>query len=119
MRVFYIFRFSVFFRGISGVFEKITPFFIRKIEKYPVKNNRFKLFNVLRSKDIDEGIDLANVYENWYEKICNSFIKFGSKTYNNALCEGINNKIEAIKRSSFGILNFSHLRARVFFLLEI
>ena len=78
-----------------------------------------KLINVLRSKDIDEGIDLANVYENWYEEICNSFIKFGSKTYNNALCEGINNKIEAIKRSSFGILNFSHLRARVFFLLEI
>ena len=71
-----------------------------------MKNNRFKLFNVLRSKDIDEGIDLANVYENWYEEICNSFIKFGSKTYNNALCEGINNKIEAIKRSSFGILNF-------------
>ena len=47
-----------------------------------MKNNRFKLFNVLRSKDIDEGIDLANVYENWYEEICNSFIKFGSKTYN-------------------------------------
>ena len=83
-----------------------------------MKNNRFKLFNVLRSKDIYEGIDLANVYENWYEEICNSFIKFGSKTYNNALCEGINNKIEAIKRSSFGILNFSHLRARFFFLLE-
>lgn len=84
-----------------------------------MKNNRFKLFNVLRSKDIDEGIDLANVYENWYEEICNSFIKFVSKTYNNALCEGINNKIEAIKRTSFGILNFSNLRARVFFLLEI
>ena len=79
-----------------------------------MKNNRFKLFNVLRSKDIDEGIDLADVYENWYEEICNSFIKFGSKTYNNAICEGINNKIKAIKRSSFGILNFSHLRARVF-----
>ena len=79
-----------------------------------MKNNRFKLFNVLRSKDIDEGIALADVYENWYEEICNSFIKFGSKTYNNAICEGINNKIKAIKRSSFGILNFSHLRARVF-----
>ena len=42
------------------------------------------------------------------------FIKFGNKTYNNAICEGINNKIKAIKRSPFGILNFSHLRARVF-----
>lgn len=73
-----------------------------------------KLINVLRSKDIEEGIALADVYENWYEEICNSFIKFGSKTYNNAICEGINNKIKAIKRSSFGILNFSHLRARVF-----
>ena len=73
-----------------------------------------KLINVLRSKDIEEGIALADVYENWYEEICNSFIKFGNKTYNNAICEGINNKIKAIKRSSFGILNFSHLRARVF-----
>ena len=77
-----------------------------------------KLINVLRSKDIEEGIALADVYENWYEEICNSFIKFGNKTYNNAICEGINNKIKAIKRSSFGILNFSHLRARFFFLLE-
>ena len=66
-----------------------------------------------------EKVEKADVYKNWYEEICNSFIKFGSKSYNNALCEGINNKIKAIKRSSFGILNFSHLRARVFFLLEI
>ena len=62
-----------------------------------MKNNRFKLFNVLRSKDIDEGIDLANVYENWYEEICNSFIKFGSKTNNNAICEGINIKLKQLK----------------------
>ena len=85
-------------RGSGKVHNFSLSTRFRKIEKYPVKNNRFKLFNVLRSKDIDEGIDLANVYENWYEEICNSFIKFGSKTYNNALCEGINNKIEAIKK---------------------
>ena len=30
----------------SGIFEKIPLFFIRKIEKYPVKNNRF--FNLIQ-----------------------------------------------------------------------
>ena len=56
--------------------------------------------------------------DKWYEDICKSIMQYGCKTYDNAICEGINNKIKAIKRSSFGILNFSHLRARFFFLLE-
>lgn len=64
--------------------------------------------------EIPELIDLANVYDNWYEEICNSFLIFNGKKINNAICEGVNSRIKGLKKISSGIMNFKHLRNRIF-----
>ncbi len=64
--------------------------------------------------EIPELTDLANIYENWYEEICNSFLIYNGKKINNAICEGVNSKIKGLKKISAGIVNFKHLRNRIF-----
>ena len=62
--------------------------------------------------DIVELKEVAKTYHHWYTEIKNSL----EVPYSNGATEGFNNKIKVLKRVSFGIRNFKHLKARILLL---
>lgn len=62
--------------------------------------------------DIAELREVAKTYHHWYTEIKNSL----EVPYSNGATEGFNNKIKVLKRVSFGIRNFKHLKARILLL---
>lgn len=62
--------------------------------------------------DITEIKEVAKTYQHWYGEIRNSL----EVPYSNGATEGFNNKIKVLKRVSFGIRNFEHLKARILLL---
>lgn len=56
--------------------------------------------------------ECAKTYQHWYTEIKNSL----EVPYSNGATEGFNNKIKVLKRVSFGIRNFKHLKARILLL---
>ena len=62
--------------------------------------------------DIAEIKEVAKTYQHWYVEIKNSL----EVPYSNGATEGFNNKIKVLKRVSFGIRNFKHLKARILLL---
>lgn len=62
--------------------------------------------------DIAEIKEVAKTYHHWYVEIKNSL----EVPYSNGPTEGFNNKIKVLKRVSFGIRNFKHLKARILLL---
>jgi len=62
--------------------------------------------------DITELKEVAKTYHHWYTEIKNSL----EVPYSNGPTEGFNNKIKVLKRVSFGIRNFKHLKARILLL---
>uniref|UniRef100_UPI0003676526 transposase n=1 Tax=Spirosoma spitsbergense TaxID=431554 RepID=UPI0003676526 len=50
-----------------------------------------------------------NTLTNWLEPIAN----YGHEQLTNAVTEGLNNVIRYVKRISYGLPNFAHLRLRV------
>lgn len=57
----------------------------------------------------------VNTIENWLEYICNSFI---DKRFSNGFTEGLNNKINVIKRVRFGYKDFDFFRLRLLYILN-
>lgn len=71
------------------------------------------------TSSIKEFRDVAETYTNWYIEICNSRgVKLGKRNLSNGPIEGRNNKIKVLKRVSFGLTNFNHLRKRIFLIFE-
>ena len=64
------------------------------------------------NSDIAEFREVAKTYHHWYIEIKNSL----EVPYSNGPTEGFNNKIKVLKRVSFGIRNFKHLKARILLL---
>lgn len=62
--------------------------------------------------DIEQLKECAKTYQHWYTEIKNSL----EVPYSNGPTEGFNNKIKVLKRISFGIRNFEHLKARILLL---
>ena len=62
--------------------------------------------------DIEQLKECAKTYQHWYPEIRNSL----EVPYSNGPTEGFNNKIKVLKRVSFGIRNFKHLKARILLL---
>ncbi len=62
---------------------------------------------------------VSNTYWNWYEEICNSRLPvFKNRNLSNGPIEGRNNKIKVLKRISYGLTNFEHLRKRIFLIFD-
>lgn len=82
-------------------------------ESSDIKISRFN-FWVKRNleSDIEELRDVAKTYQHWSIEIKNSL----EVPYSNGATEGFNNKIKVLKRVSFGIKNFTHLKARILLL---
>lgn len=64
------------------------------------------------NSDIAEIKEVVKTYHHWYVEIKNSL----EVPYSNGPTEGFNNKIKVLKRVSFGIRNFKHLKARILLL---
>ena len=62
-------------------------------------------------EDIPEFRMCVTAYTNWAQEILNAI----DSPYSNGYTEGCNNKTKVIKRVSFGIRNFNHLRSRILF----
>ena len=68
---------------------------------------------------LDVFNSVANTYSNWFEEICNSRLPvFKDRNLSNGPIEGRNNKIKVLKRISYGLTNFEHLRKRIFLIFE-
>lgn len=82
-------------------------------ESSDIKISRFNHWvNRNLNSDIAEIKEVAKTYHHWYVEIKNSL----EVPYSNGPTEGFNNKIKVLKRVSFGIRNFKHLKARILLL---
>ena len=82
-------------------------------ESSDIKISRFNNWvNRNLISDIAEIREVAKTYQHWYIEIKNSL----EVPYSNGPTEGFNNKIKVLKRVSFGIRNFKHLKARILLL---
>jgi len=78
---------------------------------------RFLQLTIERFKfsSIEEFRDVGNTFSNWRDEIRNSYIVVpGFGRLNNSVSEGSVNKIKTLKKVSYGITNFDHLRKRIF-----
>jgi transposase len=90
-----------------------------KIDYLEAKDYISNLVKEMINLNIEEFRDSITSFTNWKEEIANSFIKLDSgKRISNGKIEGTNNKIKTLKKISYGITNFEHLRKRVFLLFD-
>ena len=61
---------------------------------------------------IPQLVECAKTYQNWAYEIKNSL----EVPYSNGPIEGTNNKIKALKRTTFGMSNFKNFKARIMLL---
>lgn len=70
----------------------------------------FEWISTAEQSQISEFEKCAATYRHWTREILNAF-KYAYIT--NGPTEGFNNKIKVLKRTSYGIRNFNHLRTRI------
>ena len=70
----------------------------------------FEWISTAEQSQIPEFEKCAATYRHWAREILNAF-KYSHIT--NGPTEGFNNKIKVLKRTSYGIRNFNHLRTRI------
>ena len=96
--------------------------FLKQYEKFDYKEFReFMKETIYRyeASSLKEFVDVSNTYWNWYEEICNSRLPvFNNRHLSNGPIEGRNNKIKVLKRISYGLTNFEHLKKRIFLVFE-
>lgn len=74
------------------------------------------IFSISGIKQFEE---VANTYSNWQQEIINSFIVTRDGYHlTNGPIEGMNNKVKTIKKLSYGVTNFNHLRLRILLSFE-
>ena len=83
---------------------------ICKTEKYSEQRKAYsEWIKYAESLHIPEFKTCITAFRNWYKEILNAF-KYG---YTNGPTEGFNNKIKVLKRTSYGVKNFSRFRNRI------
>lgn len=70
----------------------------------------FEWISTAEQSGLDEFEKCAATYRHWSKEILNAF-KYAH--ISNGPTEGFNNKIKVLKRNSYGIRNFQHLRTRI------
>ncbi len=75
--------------------------------------------SIYRNSKIKYFMEVAETYSNWFKEICNSrLFEQDGRHLSNGPIEGTNNKIKALKRVSYGLTNFEHLKKRIFLLFS-
>ena len=69
----------------------------------------FDWIKMAESSGLNEFEKVAKTYRAWSKEILN---------ITNGPTEGFNNKIKVLKRTSYGIRNFQHLRTRIFLITD-
>lgn len=96
--------------------------FLANYSKFDYENfKEFMRMTISRYKNsgIKEFVDVGETYSNWFNEICNSrLFEFDKRHLSNGPIEGTNNKIKALKRVSYGLTNFEHLKKRVFLIFS-
>lgn len=78
-----------------------------------------EIINKYENSSLEVFKSVATTYSNWYEEICNSRLStFKNRNLSNGPIEGRNNKIKVLKRISYGLTNFEHLRKRIFLIFD-
>lgn len=68
---------------------------------------------------LEDFIQVGETYSNWFKEICNSrLIELNDRNLSNGPIEGANNKIKALKRVSYGLTSFDHLKKRIFLIFD-
>src|SRR5574344_338275 len=87
-------------------YESFKKFFALTIERF--QNSKLADFR-----------KVGDTFNNWKEEICNSYLLIDNgKRLSNGRIEGRNNKIKTLKKISYGLTNFDHLRKRIFLIFE-
>lgn len=87
-------------------YESFKKFFALTIERF--QNSKLADFR-----------KVGDTFNNWKEEICNSYLLVDDgKRLSNGRIEGRNNKIKTLKKISYGLTNFDHLRKRIFLMFE-
>ena len=96
--------------------------FLKTYEQHDYKGFREYMketINKYENSSLEVFKSVAGTYSNWYEEICNSRLTtFKNRNLSNGPIEGRNNKIKVLKRVSYGLTNFEHLRKRIFLIFE-
>ena len=93
---------------------RIKNDFLAVIRSQSSAEGKQKLINWIFSvelMDMPEFHDSTTACHNWFQEILNSM----DVPWTNGYVEGCNNKTKVLKRVSYGMPNFSHLRKRILF----
>lgn len=95
--------------------------FLKQLDKMDYDGFKVLMGNTIvrfKTSGISEFSSVGETFENWREEICNSYIKVDGKRLSNAKIEGRNNKIKTLKKVSYGLTNFDHLKKRIFLIFD-
>lgn len=91
--------------------------FIKALDKITFKKSVEFLkatISNFQASGIKQFLDVADTFTNWKTEIINSFIITPDGfSLTNGPIEGMNNKVKTIKKLSYGVTNFNHLRLRI------
>ena len=91
--------------------------FIKAIDKITFEKSVEFLkatISIFQSSGLKQFEDVADTFTNWQTEIINSFIITPDGfSLTNGPIEGMNNKVKTIKKLSYGVSNFNHLRLRI------
>ena len=96
--------------------------FLHNYSKFDYEGFKNFLRNTIeryKKSSIEDFVNVGDTYANWFKEICNSrIIELNDRNLSNGPIEGANNKIKALKRVSYGLTSFNHLRKRIFLIFS-
>lgn len=96
--------------------------FLTNIDKHNYKSFHEFLGTTIQkflNSNLSEFISVGETYSNWRAEIENSKLKIDDVGFvSNGKIEGFNNKIKTLKKISYGLHNFEHLRKRIFLIFD-
>lgn len=106
---------------LKRTYDTAHPFLANHSKFNYEEFKRFLSNTISRYKNsgVSKLFEVGETYENWYQEICNSkLVTIEGRNLSNGPIEGTNNKIKALKRVSYGLTNFDHLRKRIFLIFS-
>ena len=94
--------------------EQLTALFEQDLSKADAKHEIKKGRRRVKASGLQCYESFFTTLDNWLEEITNDFLH----RHNSGFVEGLNNKIQVLKRRCYGIFNLAHLFQRLFLDLE-
>jgi transposase len=94
--------------------EQLTALFEQELSKEEAKLEIKKWRRRVTASGLQCSQSFLTTLDDWLEEITNYFLQ----RHNSGFVEGLNNKLQVLKRRCYGIFNLSHLFQRIFLDLE-